>query len=99
MIFVLGIIIGFGIFKLFSGKREGNKIKRSFRFLVNGYYIHIHHWIWCTILLILLLIINFQNQFIYGFLLGSIIQGLLYKDRFVVIYKKGDLNKIYSKFI
>ena len=98
MILTLGIIIGFLFWKLFAGKKTGDKIEKSFRFLVKDYYIHIHHWIWCLILLIVFLIINFQNQLIIGFLIGSIIQGLLYRDRFIIIYKKDKFDQIYSKF-
>jgi hypothetical protein len=84
--------------KLVSGKHEGSNIERSIRFNIKGYFIHIHHWIWCSVILIVLLVINYYTFFILGVLIGSIIQGLLYRDRFVVVYKKEDFEKIYSKF-
>ncbi|MEK9184745.1 MAG: hypothetical protein AAB866_01090, partial [Patescibacteria group bacterium] len=80
------------------GKKEGEKLERSFRFAIKNYYIHIHHWIWCSLLLVLFLIIDFRNQFTLGFLVGSIIQGLFYRDKFVIFYKKDNFEKIYSKF-
>ena len=98
MIFIIGIIIGFLFCKLIAGKYEGDKIKRSFRFSIKNYYIHIHHWIWCSVLLVVFLVIGFQNQFMLGLLLGSIVQGMFYRDRFVIFYKKDKFKQIYSKF-
>ncbi len=98
MIIIFGTIVGFIFWKLFAGKKEGDRLERSFRFLIKDYYVHIHHWIYCSVLLIVFLIINFQNQFVIGFLIGSIIQGLLYRDRFIIIYKKDKFEEIYSKF-
>lgn len=88
MILIVSIIIGFLFSKIFSGKHEGDKIEKSLRLSIKNYYIHIHHWIWCSILLIIILIINLKNEFIIGLLIGSIIQGLSYKDRFLIIYPK-----------
>jgi hypothetical protein len=95
---LFGILLGFIFWKLFAGKYEGDKIEKSFRFLVGNYYIHIHHWLWCAILLLVLFFISFYNSFIYGLLLGSIVQGLIYRDRFYIIYNKDKFNEIYSKF-
>jgi hypothetical protein len=33
-----------------------------------------------------------------GIIAGALIQGLTYKDRFVIIYKAENFEKIYSKF-
>ena len=98
MTLIIGLLIGYFFWKLFAGKHEGDKIERSFRFLIRGYYIHIHHWIWCTLLLMYFFITSYQNYFVFGILIGSIIQGLQYRDRFVVFYKKEKFNTIYSKF-
>lgn len=98
MTLITGLLIGYFFWKLFSGKREGDKIERSFRILIRGYYLHIHHWIWCTLVIIFLIITGYENLFVFGLLIGSIIQGLQYRDRFVVLYKKEQFNSIYSKF-
>ena len=98
MYFIVGIVFGFLFWKLFAGKKEGDKIERSFLFLIKGYYVHIHHWIWCLALLIIFFAIGLYNQFIIGFLTGSVIQGILYRDRFVIFYKKDKFKQIYSKF-
>ncbi|MEI7688617.1 MAG: hypothetical protein WCI91_00350 [Candidatus Nomurabacteria bacterium] len=83
-----GIIVGFLFFKLFAGKYEGDKIERSLRFSIKNNYLHIHHWIFCLTLLIIILILGFKNELIIGLLIGSIVQGLTYKDRFLIIYSK-----------
>lgn len=85
---VSGIIIGFLFWKLFAGKYEGDKSERSLSFLIKNYYVHIHHWFWSLILLAILFFLNIRNQFLYGFLIGSIIQGLTYKDWYLIIYRK-----------
>jgi uncharacterized membrane protein len=95
---ILGIIIGFLFWKIFAGKKEGDKLERSFRFLIGNYWIHIHHWISCLALLILCLFLNIYNSFFYGILLGSILQGLTYRDWHVIIYHKKRFHAIYSKF-
>ena len=43
---------------------------------------HIHHWIWGTILLIISLI--YGNIWFSTILLGIVVEGLLYSDRFVI---------------
>jgi hypothetical protein len=98
MIFILSIVLGFLTWKHISGMNEGDKINRSLRFLIGDHYIHIHHWIWCSLLLLFFLSIGFNSQFILGLLIGSIIQGLLYRDRFIIYYRKDKFDEIYAKF-
>lgn len=96
--FIFSFAMGFVLWKLYAGKHEGDKLERSFRPVLFGYRIHIHHWIWCSAILIILLIFKVFNPYIIGLLCGSIFQGLLYRDRFVVVYKDKDFEKIYSKY-
>ncbi len=96
--FFISAILGFFVYSLLSGKREGEKLNRSFRFLVGKHRIHIHHWIYCSVILTIFLLSGIYNPITLGLLSGSIFQGLLYKDRFIVFYKDSDFNKIYSKF-
>jgi len=95
---LLGFIIGFSFWQFFAGKYEGDKLKRSIRFRVGKYYIHIHHWFIAFVLLVLFNIIDIIHPIIIGFFVGSIIQGLKYRDRFLFIYKISDFEKIYSKW-
>jgi hypothetical protein len=96
--FIIFAIAGFLFWKLFAGKKEGDRFNRSFRFLIGKHRIHIHHWILCTIILIIIVILRIYNPIFLGLLFGSILQGLLYKDRFIIVYKDSDFEKIYSKF-
>ena len=96
--FILSAILGFLFWNFFAGKHEGDKLERSFRPRIGQYRVHIHHWIWCGVLLIIFIIIKVYNPILLGLLIGSIIQGLRYKDRFICIYKDVDFEKIYSKF-
>ena len=96
--FILSSSLGFLFWKFFAGKHEGDKINKSFRPKIGKYRIHIHHWIWCCATLVIFLVVEVCNPILLGLLTGSIIQGLLYKDRFICIYKDEDFEKIYSKF-
>jgi hypothetical protein len=46
--------------------------------------LHIHHWIICLGLIVLLLFLK-SFGIIFGIVLGLLIQGLLYKDSFNII--------------
>lgn len=95
----ISAILGFLIAKILCGKYEGDKPERSLRFSIEKYYLHIHHWIYGVVILIILLIFKFYNPSVFGFLMGIIVQGLFYKDRFVILYKKQDYQKIYQKWL
>jgi len=97
MIFILSVVLGFLTWKYISSTKEGDKINRAFRFLIGDHYIHIHYWIWCFLLLVFFLSIGFYSHFILGLLIGSIIQGLLYRDRFIIYYRKDKFDEIYAK--
>lgn len=96
--YILGIFLGYSFWKFFAGKKEGDKKERSIIFYFGENSLHIHHWIIGAILLIILMVLNIKLYFILGVLTGSIIQGLTYRDRFVVFYKTKDYEKIYNQF-
>jgi hypothetical protein len=96
--FSVSIILGFLFWIFFAGKCEGDKVEKSFRPKIGAYRIHIHHWIWCGGILMVLIVINVYNPILLGLLIGSIVQGFLYKDRFVIFYKDSEYKNIYSKF-
>ena len=93
-----GIIIAYIFWQSFAGAKEGERIERSLRPIIFGYRIHIHHWIWCAVLLAGFLYSSDTSYFTIGLLVGSILQGLSYRDRFVIIYKPADFEKIYARF-
>lgn len=96
--FTIGFALGYFFFKIFAGKYEGDKSKYSLRFSVGKYYIHLHHWFISFVLVIIFYFLNIHNFLIFGFLIGSIIQGLTYQDWYYFIYSKNTYKKIYSKF-
>lgn len=50
--------------------------------------IHLHHWICYLLLSFLLFFVNFVYiEIVFGFFIGMIIQGLLYKDKFKIYCK------------
>ena len=98
ILFLISVVIGFLFWKFFAGKREGDRLERSIRPKIGPYRLHLHHWIICLVLLFVLLSLDINHPIFLGLLVGSVIQGLLYKDRFVVFYKDKDFEDIYSKF-
>lgn len=93
-----GIVSGYGITSLVSGDYPGDKIEKSLRFLIKDNYIHIHHWFYCLLLLVILIFMDIYHPLLYGIVLGAVIQGLTYEDCFVFFYHKNDFEKIYSKW-
>lgn len=89
----LGILTGYLMGKIFSGKETGKPgIKKSTIFNLGRYQIHIHHWIAGAGIIASALIFNFSfpyPQFSYGFLGGIIFQGILsYSDWHKILVKK-----------
>lgn len=96
--FIVGAIIGFLFHFIFDGKKEGDNLHRSIRFLVGDYYVHLHHWLYSVVIVLVLYYFDWDFPFVYGFLTGSIMQGLTYRDWYLFVYHKDDFEKIYSKW-
>jgi hypothetical protein len=86
---IIGFIFGylFGIF--IGGKAEGERGRIHWDWWLDNCKIHLHHWIIMTIILVIFELNAFrfnltksQSEFIISFLLGGIIHGLSYSDRF-----------------
>ena len=61
-ILVIFIIVGFTLSKILAGKKEGEEgIVKSLRFSYKGYFIHIHHWLYSLIILIILIYASYFN--------------------------------------
>ncbi len=95
----LGGIIGFIVFTAVTHPKSKINIKLPDKKIKNfqifprvnvatrNKVIHVHHWI--TLALTYLIIQGFiQLNIINGILLGGIFQGLLYKDRFKILFKE-----------
>lgn len=94
----VGSAIGYLLFHIFSSdektslkrklprKRVKNiEISPNIRIYGNDAVYQMHHWANCTSLYALLLLTRsrfLKNKVIHGFLLGAILQGLTYEDRF-----------------
>ncbi len=74
----MGFAIGFLIAWIFSGKKEGEKPRLILQ--TKKYNYHLHHWMIFLLILIILIAMGYRNEFIYGLVIGIIIQGLTYKD-------------------
>ena len=97
-LFTISAAIAHIFWDLVAGKYEGDKINRSLRFRLGNYWIHIHHWLYSAIILLVLLTLGLFNPILIGLSAGSIIQGLRYKDRFIICYHRKNFEKIYGRF-
>ena len=77
-IFAIGLIIGYASAKFLTGTTP--QIKFSI--------FHIHHWIWATIILILLIWMEWSNPVLIGIFAGVALEGLTYEDWSLFIKKK-----------
>lgn len=51
---------------------------------------HLHHWMNHSVIYLLLLALKrnlIKSKFLHGFIIGTIVQGLTYKDRFHIVHK------------
>lgn len=95
--FLIAAIFGILFWQIFSGRYEGDKIERSLRFRIGEYTIHFHHWLWSSVIFAVFLLNKIYNPIVLGLLSGSIVQGLSYKDRFLIIYKSTDFERLYAR--
>jgi hypothetical protein len=66
----------------------------SIKLVRRQHIIHFHHWMNFLIISLLISRSNkraLKSRVLKGFFIGSILQGLLYKDRFKIIYKQPQL--------
>lgn len=52
---------------------------------------HVHHWMFLTPILILIQNLS-QSNILHGFVIGGIVQGLLYKDRFNFVFRHDEYH-------
>ena len=96
--FFIAFAAAFLFWHVFAGKWEGHRIKRSLRFRIRRRYVHIHHWLWSLLGLVALIINWHWYPIWFGAFSGSLVQGLRYRDRFVILYHEKDLERIYERF-
>lgn len=71
---IIGFIFSYNLYYFYSAKKTGDY---SFMMLKNN-YIHIHHWLYC--LLLLLLSLYYEYLFFIGFFYGGVVHGIQYSD-------------------
>lgn len=102
---IFGALIGFLLFTLathpksrINKKLPDKKIRNVQLFprinvSTRNRIVHVHHWMFLTP--ILLFIQNFtQSNLLHGFLIGGILQGLMFKDRFKLIFKNEEYHQV-----
>ncbi len=100
MLFIVGSLFGFSLYyflsnpKKFKSKMPQIKIGRLVMFPIviiplGKYQLHIHHWLYLTILLVIAffyLPLGYHwGWIIKGFVAGGVVQGFCYKDRFKLL--------------
>ncbi|MFH1657203.1 MAG: hypothetical protein ABH919_01935 [bacterium] len=95
----LGVITGYFLARIFSGKSPGEQGKiKSVIFRLGDYRLHLHHWLWGLVTLLAFLIFDYSffnyDKFSYGFLGGLIFQGVFcYCDWKKIIVKEKKYEK------
>jgi hypothetical protein len=80
----LGAIISYYLYSIFGAKKTGENVPLMLKY--NNF--HIHHWIYFTLLLIIILQYNktYISSFIIGLLFGGICHGIQYKDWNIIFF-------------
>jgi len=92
--FIIFICFGFFVAKFFSGKREEKEGHlKSLKFRIGSHILHIHHWLYGSIILLGLWLAGFYNDIVFGFFIGLVLQGLTYKDFYKIFYEETVYNK------
>ena len=91
LILFLGVILGYLITSFISPKKDGRKGKfKSWKFTIGNYVIHLHHWFIASIILMVFLFFNLDNNLILGFIAGVVVQDFTYKGFYKLVYKRKD---------
>lgn len=89
IILMIFVLLGYVVAALSSGRRAGKQGRiKSLIFDFGNIRIHIHHWLWASTILIILVLIELYNDIVYGFFIGLVVQGLTYSDFYRIVYKK-----------
>lgn len=99
---LFGGVLGFSLFTLTSHpksplnrKLPQRKFKRvhitpEIKFELRNRFIHLHHWVIFTSVYVVAATsekVFLHSDMVQGFMLGSIVQGLTYEDRFMLVYR------------
>ena len=76
-----GCMTSYTIYSIFGAKRTG---ERSWGMITFSNGIHIHHWLYCTIICILTYALNISHPFVTGLMFGGVLHGLQFSDWYVL---------------
>ena len=89
-----GIVLAFLFFSKFGSGNSGTPTgyELVFKIPLTNHLLHIHHWLWATLVLSIWLAISRTITqtfavFTVGFLVGTAIHGLGYNDWYQIIYQ------------
>ena len=89
LLVLVGALAGYLVAEYVAGKDEGEAGKvKSIRIRVREYVLHVHHWLYASVALVVLPPDIGHKAFVEAFLVGIIIQGLTYSDFYKVVYKR-----------
>ena len=94
---LIGMVLGLVIFEILSGEKEGRIGIFILLMKTKHHTYHLHHWIISLVVLLILVTLNYHNYFIYGFLIGALIQGIKYHDFYRIIIKQKRKKKSKKK--
>ena len=93
LIFIFAGLVGYFVGYFSSGKKSGEKGLIMVYINMGKYIFHLHHWFLSSVILIILILVDFYSLPIYGFLAGNLLHGLRYKDFYTLIHTDGILKK------
>ena len=77
----LGFMLSYQLYYKYSALKTGDP---SYG-MVKSQYIHIHHWLYCFIFLMVTFYLEFKNYFLIGLCCGGIAHGIQYADWYQIL--------------
>ena len=79
---LLGFIVSYQLYSKYGAAKTGDP---AFGMLKFKDWIHIHHWMYCTIFVILICLFGLSHPFLLGLGFGGITHGIQYSDWHVIV--------------
>ena len=73
---ILGFIISYQLYYKYGASKTGELVFGMLKFSK----VHVHHWLYCTILLIILWTLDISHPFFIGLGFGGIVHGIQFSD-------------------
>ena len=73
----LWMIAGYFLSKFLAGKKTGESgIIPSMVFTIKNHRLHLHHWVYSSIAMVVLYLVGVSSVFLYGIAAGAVYQGV-----------------------